>query len=147
MIRRWLNNCDCDRARTWAGSSPGPYVGRVVAGRVRGQGRRRARTWAGSSPGPYVGRVVARMSQQGGPKITRRGTFLNTMLNVCSNRHEKSCLRGVGNLWHACHNWHGRQWLMARRSSRVFHSNFGMIHTEDILILTDVLKKRMLFEH
>jgi len=33
------------------------------------------------------------MPQQGWPKITKGDTFLNTMLDVCSNRHEKSRLR------------------------------------------------------
>jgi len=31
----------------------------------------------------------------GGPKVTRGGTFLNTILDVCSNCHEKSRLRYV----------------------------------------------------
>jgi len=39
-------------------------------------------------------RPVARISQQRGQKITRGQHFLNTILNVCSNRHEKS------RLWH-----------------------------------------------
>ena len=40
-------------------------------------------------------RTVARISQQGGAKNHKVGTFLNTILDVCSNRQEKSRLRHV----------------------------------------------------
>ena len=76
MIRRWLNNCDCDRARTWAGSSPGPYVGRVVAGPVRGQGRRQdvAAGWAKNHKEGHIFKYnVECMQQPPRKKLLARG--------------------------------------------------------------------------
>jgi len=41
-------------------------------------------------------RPVARISQQGGPKTKCGATFLNAILDVCSNREAKHEMRGPG---------------------------------------------------